>query len=231
MCPNITKSNDRGANVPVVSECSEVTSSVSSASTVRPNQASHESTTIAFGQEARNRTHPKLLGECTATTASGGGVLGQLSTPFQTDYLGSHTLTLERLAMVTIELAGFVHGSVACAVSLTLPKGRAVANLYSHLTMWKDECATCGAPVACLPSRGTTSDRVDVSVEMYDIRVGDHRIRSTISQNRPYVYSCFATMFGPQNYESSSFAAFFFYFSSLHHAGCKFVRGRKTVLA
>jgi len=175
-------------------------------------------------QQGPRRTHSTTV--TSSKAADKGKVPQHLSTKSQINTQDDRELLLEHLATVAIELATFVHGAVACAVSLTLPKDIAHK---SHVGMWKDKCATCGTP---LPSRSRNHAGIPkgISVMMYDIRVGNHRIRSTISQNRPYIYNCFALIFSGAIHSNPSFAPFFFYFAYLVHTECRIGSGRRITL-
>ncbi|KAE9370684.1 hypothetical protein N431DRAFT_427052 [Stipitochalara longipes BDJ] len=190
--------------------------------TERSNRSTPEFTMTAPGQQ-----HSTIV--ISAKAAAKGKVLQHLSTKSEVNTQDDRELFLEHLATITIELATFVHGAVACAVSLTLPTPPKDIAHNSNLGMWKDKCTTCGTPLPRF-SWSYPSRTKGISVEIYNVRVGNHRIRSTISQNRPYIYSCFATIFPERIYSNPSFAPFFFYFASLVHTEYRIVRGRKTML-
>jgi hypothetical protein len=98
---------------------------------------------------------------------------------------------------------------------------------WPYFTMWKNKCATYAAPLT-LPATGDLL-RKHISVGIKDMRVGNHRIRSAISQNRQNIYGCFISLI--RECASPAFAVLFFYFSDLHHPACKHDRGKHIVLA
>jgi hypothetical protein len=101
---------------------------------------------------------------------------------------------------------------------------------YKSLLTFNNCCAGCGTELRLLNGESMEPSNA-ISIGVKDIRMGDTIVRSSVSDNRSHIYTCFSEFIRSSYFAggwSQSFGPFFFHFARLYHIECKDRRGKNT---